>query len=76
MTEEQFEALPEQLQIWALRNNKVLYVGFGVAPESDRCVKISLELGKDYPYVLRKDDLKNYKNIEVVTLLNYNEYNT
>ncbi len=73
MTEEQFNALPKQLQIWALRENKVLYVGFGVAPESDRCVYIGLELGKDYPNVLRKDELKNYKNIQVVTLHNYNE---
>ena len=73
MTEEQFEVLPKKLQIWGLRDNKVLYVGFGVAPESDLCVCIGLELGKDYPYVLRKDELKNYKNIEVVTLVNYNE---
>jgi hypothetical protein len=70
MTEEQFNALPKQLQIWALRENKVLYVGFGVAPESDRCVYIGLELGKHYPHILRKYELRNYNSVEIVTLDN------
>ena len=72
MTEEQFNTLPDNLQIWALRENKVLYVSFGIAPStsSDFVAQRGLELGKHYPHILRKYELRNYNSVEIVTLDN------
>lgn len=71
MTEEQFKALPESLQIWALRENTVIYKEFGIIPSPETAVvAVGLELGKDYPQIMHKNMLKKYSKVTISTLLN------
>lgn len=74
MNAEQFEALPEMLRIWALRDNAVIYVEFGIIPSPalTNVAKIALELGKNYPHIMHKTMLKKYK-VEISTLENFSE---
>jgi hypothetical protein len=72
MTEEQFNSLPEQLQIWAVRDNKVIYAEHGVIPSPTTMVaKIHWEQ-RDYPHIMHKTMLKKYK-VEISTLVNFNQ---
>jgi hypothetical protein len=75
MTEEQFNSLPEQLQIWALRDNAVIYVEVGIIPSPSftNVVKIALELSRDYPHIMHKNLLKKYSNVQISTLVNFNQ---
>ena len=74
MTEEQFNSIQEQLQIWALRDNAVIYVEVGIIPSPafTNVVKITLELNRDYHHVIHKTMLKKYK-VEISTLVNFNQ---
>lgn len=74
MTDEQFNGLPEQLQIWALRENAVIYVGFGVLPSLTSTVFVKIPLEKsNYPNIIHKNRLKTYSSCEIVTLVNYRQ---
>ena len=71
MTEEQFDALPEQLRIWALRENAVIYLEDTIILSPFMpVVKIALEKDKNYPHAIHKNQLKDYSQVWVDELHN------
>ena len=66
MTDEQFNGLPERLQIWALRENAVIYMDYGIIPSpTSIVVKIPIEKDKDYPHAIHKSQLNKYNNVTI-----------
>ena len=71
MTDEQFNTLPDRFQIWALRENAVIYMDYGIIPSpTSIVVKIALEKDKNYPHAIHKSQLKDYSQVWVGELHN------
>lgn len=66
LTDQQFEALSENLQIWAVRKNTVIYAEYG-SLISNKSLMVFIEINPtfNYPTVIEKHELLAYDNVWV-----------